>query len=83
MLRQDLAGGGKAGDVVNPCQWCHGTGVATLPSKRVPKHIREWRQVYPDVPLFMLVCDEHGKWFAEIDHLAPYHWEMSRCEDCR
>lgn len=66
-----------------PCPYCRGSGISSYHMVRRPKHIKEWLAINPDVPAFMLVCDVHGKWFEHIDPLAPYHWETSRCEDCR
>lgn len=64
------------------CPWCAGTGITNLP-RRMPKHIREWLSINPEVPSEALVCPEHGKWFEDIDSLAPYHWETCRCPDCK
>lgn len=48
----------------------------------LPKHIADWLAVNDDVPAKRLKCPLCGGWFALIDHLAPYHWEMCYCAKC-
>lgn len=60
-------------------------------SARAPKHIREWlaaEETYLGRPLpksfaGMLRCPQCQKWFRDIDHLAPYHWENCYCAHCK
>lgn len=63
------------------CPYCRGTGVCEMPV-RMPRHVKEFIALYPEVPAQALVCPEHGQWFTEIDVLAPYHWETCRCQKC-
>ena len=48
----------------------------------MPDHCRDWLAANDDVPAKLLKCPVCGNWFDSIDHLAPYHWEMCRCEYC-
>jgi len=52
------------------------------PRGPIPKTVKIWLEVNNDVGWEFLVCAEHGKWYVWIDHLAPYHFEMSKCSDC-
>jgi len=49
---------------------------------RIPKVVSEFLASNPDVAWECCVCWTHKKWFCEIDHLAPYHWELCVCREC-
>ena len=51
------------------------------PKGRVPKEIQAWMQANPEVPWEVCVCD-CGRWFDNMDHLAPYHTEHCWCRQC-
>jgi len=56
--------------------------MAHLNERAIPEHITAWMAVNDDVPAKQLKCPICRNWFAQIDHLAPYHWETCYCERC-
>ena len=52
------------------------------PKGRVPQDIQAWMDANDEVPWEVCVCHKCGRWFAEIDHLAPYHTEWCWCSKC-
>ena len=65
---------------------CQGGNEADLqmniPRGPVPVEVKEFLKVNADIRPELLVCSKHGRWYVEIDHLAPYHWELCRCRVC-
>lgn len=54
---------------------------ASKPVGRVPERIRQWLSVNSDVPWVVCVC-KCGRWFADMDKLAPYHMDNCCCRHC-
>lgn len=48
----------------------------------MPKNIAAWLSVNIEEPPRSLICQKCGDWYAKIDHLAPYHYEMCYCKKC-
>lgn len=51
-----------------------------IPKGRIPRETKAWLKVYPQY-WGLAVC-RCGKWYHEMDRLAPHHTEMNFCKDC-
>lgn len=52
------------------------------PTGRIPRGTKMWLAVNePDCGWKIAIC-KCGRWYNEMDHLAPYHTEMCWCKRC-
>lgn len=57
-------------------------GRCRKPSGRIPADTKAWLAVNEiDCGWEIAVC-KCGRWYREMDHLAPYHTEMNWCQKC-
>ena len=53
-----------------------------IPKGPIPNCVTEFLKANPELPKEMMICDTHGKWYVQIDHLCPTYWDACKCSDC-